>query len=203
MDLGPDEPRLKVRKGVFMFSLLKRTIAKKVAFAGLVLLLLAVALGSCSTESTPTLLDKLQGQWVGAYDKYGINGNVLTNYDSEGNTNFIGKIIRVIELPLNGTATENDASGVIIYQFISPPTEYAVNYNNGYTALYYKGDANGNTLMLASAYDVEYSGYPPPPVDTQYLNDINGTPGAITKFTASDYFDKYIGAWGGFLEYTR
>ncbi|MCL2473013.1 MAG: hypothetical protein FWF26_04975 [Treponema sp.] len=183
-----------------MFSLfsslkVKKTV-KRVIPAVLALVVLAVALGSCSTDSSePSLLDKLNGTWKGTFgDAYVINGSTLTNLDYKNDTAFTGKIKQVIKLPVTGKATDDDASGVIIYQYIIPPTEYSVNFNDGYTALYYKGDVNGNTLMLANAYNVaDYL----VPVDVENPGD------AISCFTAKDYFENFIGEWAEYLIYTR
>jgi len=105
-----------------MVSLLKKTIARRAAFAGLILLLLAgFSFISCSnpTGSDVTVPAGLVGTWSsGGGDEYSIKGTKLSYNGEDGS--FSGTIRYISQF--------TDTSGVIIIQ-----------YDKGHEQVYYTG----------------------------------------------------------------
>ena len=194
------------------FSLRAKTPVKRLGFAVLILVLLAMAVGSCKAEpdenyyflstnssSLTTLRDILGGEWVSPYDKYVIEGDTLVYYVEDWFTGdwgmaYTGSIQHVVKLPIAGKETEEMASGVIIFQFVADTSLMFVPPVNpsGFTALYFKGKANGNKLKFA---DVSAFGA----FEEANLGD------AIDSFTGEDHFDNinYTIDWSWSSGHTR
>jgi len=166
----------------------KKTLVKRAAFTGLVLVFLAGLLAGCDNNSGSgtSLHGRLIGVWVdpGFADEYTIDRTTLSyTCSSPGGAFcmcFSSPIRRVIGL--EGEAASQLVSGVIIFQYAA----------GDYRALYFSGDAAGDSLRLSTAWDNEAeNGEHGAAASQPNLN------AAITRFRTTEAMQAYISFWGG------